>query len=363
MNRAAAVMLMASVILAAALPSRAAAEPYLAIQQGYKCAACHVNPSGGGLRNDFGIVFAENVLPARGLPADAPVWTGKIGDFLRLGADLRASWSRTDVPHQSVQQDSSLDQLRVYGNVDVIPARLGLYVDEALAPGNADTLEAYVRYSDPNRGWYVKGGQFYLPFGWRLQDNSAFVRTVSGVSMTTPDNGIEIGLELPQWSAQLDLTNGAANAGSGSGYQVTGQVAWVRPMGRLGGAATFVDSDAGNRSVVGLFAGLRTGPVAWLGEADYVQDEGFPEGKRSMAVALGEMDWAFSRGQNLKLTAELFDPDRNISEDQKTRWSVLYELTPLPFVQLRAGLRVHDGIPQNDLDNRRLFFIELHGFM
>jgi hypothetical protein len=344
-------------------PALVHAEPYLAVQQGYKCMACHVNPTGGGLRSDFGIVFAENVMPARGLPDAAPVWTGRIGDFVRLGADLRASWTRTDVPESSATQGFNLDQARVYGNVAVIPDRLALYVDELLAPGNATVMEANVRLSDPASGAYVKGGRFYLPFGWRLQDQTAFVREATGISMTTPDTGIEVGLERDEWSAQLDFTNGAANAGQGSGHQLTGQLVWVKSRYRIGAAASATQSEAGNRHVGGLFAGLRTGPVAWLGEADLVRDEGFPGGARSMLAALGEADWLIARGHNLKLTAEYDDPDRRVAEDQQTRYSVLYEYTPLPFLQLRAGFRRYRGIPQSDLQNRRIAFLELHGFL
>jgi hypothetical protein len=347
----------------ALLPHAARAEPYLAVQQGAKCVACHVNPTGGGLRNAFGIVFAENVMPSASLPDGVPVWTGGIGDFLRLGGDLRASWTRDEVPNNAAQHATGVDQLRVYADVAVIPNRLDLYVDEALAPGNARYLEAYARLSDAASGWYLKGGQFYLPFGWRLQDQTAFVREVSGISMTTPDSGVELGFERPNWSAQLDLTNGAANAGTGAGHQVTGQVVWVQSQYRVGGAASFTHSQAGDRRVAGLFAGVRVGPVAWLGEADVVRDEGFPDGARSMVAALGEADWAIRKGHNLKLTAEYYDPDRAVREDQKTRWSLLYEWTPLPFVQLRAGYRRYRGIPQNDFDNRRMLFLELHGFM
>jgi opacity protein-like surface antigen len=347
-----------------ALAARVAqAEPYVAVQQGYKCIACHVNPTGGGLRNDFGILFAENLLAAAPLPEGAPAWSGKVGELLRLGADLRASWTRTDVAHTRSRHAFDVDQLRAYAAASVIPNRLALYLDEGLAPGNARALEAYVRLDAPASGWYLKGGRFYLPFGWRLQDQTAFVREVSGISMTSPDEGVELGLERGDWSAQIDVSNGAANAGAGSGYQLTGQLVRTVTRYRIGGAASFTHADAGDRQVGGLFAGLRTRQIAWLGEVDVVRDEGFPEGARTLVAALGEADWLLRKGHNLKLTAEYFDPDRAVAEDQKTRWSLLYEWTPLPFVQLRAGVRRYRGIPQNDLDNRRLFFLELHGFM
>ena len=77
---------------------------------------------------------------------------------------------------------------------------------------------------------------------------------------------------------------------------------------------------------------------------------------------LGEANYRIRKGHNLKLTAEYLDPDRRVAEDQQTRWSALYEYTPMPFLQLRAGLRRYRGIPQSVLENRRVAFIELHGF-
>jgi len=344
-------------------PMVAHGEPYLAVQNGYKCVACHVNPTGGGLRSDFGIAFAEHLMAAASLPKDVPAWTGRFGDFLRVGADLRASWTRTDIPRNSAQQSFDLDQIRLYANAQIVPDRVALYVDEQLAPGNASAAEAYVRLTNPGGGWILKGGRFYLPFGWRLQDQTAFVREASGVSMTTPDTGVELGLERERWSAQLDLTNGAANAGTGTGHQITGQIVRVEQRYRVGAAIAATQSQAGNRRVGGLFAGIRTGAIAWLGEADFIRDAGFAGGARSMVAGLGEADWMIRRGHNLKITAEYEDPDRAVAENQQTRWSVVYEMTPIPFVQLRFGFRRYVGIPQSTLQNRRVLFLELHGFM
>jgi hypothetical protein len=348
-------------LVAACVSIAVRAEPYLAVANGYPCSVCHINPTGGGMRTVFGDAFAQSLLPAHPLPAGGSVWTGGVGEFLRLGGSLRERWSRTAVPHGAAQQGWALDQLRVYADVAVVPGRLGIYIDESLAPGTAQTQEAYLRYTGAE--WYAKGGQFYLPFGWRLQDDTAFVREISGISMTTPDNGIELGLELPAWSVQAALTNGSANAGSGSGHQIVTQVVRVTPQGRAGAAAAFTHTRAGNRRVVGIFGGLRTGPLAWLAEADLVRDESFPDRERSLWAGLTEVDWGLRRGHNIKLTGEYFDPDRNVAENQKVRYSLVYEYTPVPFVQLRAGIRRYRGIPQNDLDNRRLLFIELHGFL
>jgi hypothetical protein len=356
----AALMIAVASLLAA---REAAAEPYLAVQNGYKCVTCHVNPSGGGLRTDFGVIFSGNVLPATSLPGNFPAWTGKIASFLRMGGDLRASWSQSKVPGNPTQHQHQLDQLRLYADVELIPGRLGIYVDEKVAPGDRQEMEGYIRLNDASHGWYLKAGKFYLPFGWRLQDQTAFVRELSGISMTTPDTGAELGIETGSWSAQLDYSNDINNAGARSRHQLTGQLVWVQPRYRLGAALSQVSADTGDRSSTGLFAGMRTGSVAWLGELDLVHDDGFADGSRALLAAFGELDWAVRRGHNLKLTAEIQDPDRAVPQDQFTRWSIVYEYTPLAFLQLRAGFRRYRGIPQNDFENRQTIFVELHGYL
>ena len=179
--------------------------------------------------------------------------------------------------------------------------------------------------------------------------------------MVTPDKGVELGWEHSSWSAQFDVSNGAANANTGSGYEITTQVAYTKPIWRVGIAGSSTQSNIGDRRVGGLFAGLKTGPIAWLAEGDIVRDESLPGG-RSLAAGLLEADWRILKGHNLKLTAEYQDPDRSVSNDQQTRYSIVYEYTPIPFLQLRAGYRHYFGIPQNNAQNQQLILMELHGY-
>ncbi len=346
------------------LPWAAQAEPYLAVQQGLKCVACHVNPTGGGLRNLAGNVFAQNAMAANRLPAALPAWQGGFFDHrVRLGADLRASWQRSEVPTQAAQTQRELDQLRVYADLQLVRDYLGVHLDEQLRPGKAARQEAYVRATTADQRWYAKAGQFYLPFGWRLQDSTAFVRSLSGISMTTPDKGWEVGLETDDFSVQFAHSNGPGNVGGTTGNQNTAQAVWLQPGWRVGLGLARTQSSAGDRNAGTVFGGLQTGALAWLAEVDLVTDQGFANGQRRQLAALGEVNWKVLTGHNLKFTAELLDPDRAVSNDHKVRHSLVYELTPWPYVQLRAGFRKNGGIPQNNFDNRRSVFMELHAFL
>ena len=341
----------------------ARAEPYLAVQMGLKCGQCHVNPTGGGLRTTFGDIFAQTVLPAQHLDTPLDNWTGQLGPYLRAGGDLRFDAQATQAPHTATQDEFSLEQMRVYMEAEVIPNRLLAYADEQIAPGGALNREAYVLYWSATHDWYLKAGQMYLPFGLRLQDQTAFILTSTGINMTTPDQGVEFGWERGAWDAQFALSNGTAGgAVKSDGKEASLNVAYVQSVWRLGVAANNNDQSAGSKNAFGIFGGLRTGPVSWLAQAEITDDHSIVNAQGKQFATLLEADWLIARGNNLKITDEFLNPNRAVPNGEETRWSLVYELTPIQFAQIRAGFRRNDGIPQDNAEHARLYFIELHGY-
>jgi hypothetical protein len=357
-NRALRYLLLPLLLLA----FEAHAEPYLAVQTGFKCGQCHVNPTGGGERTVFGNIFAQTQLAAHHIDTGSDVWTGEINRFLSIGGDLRAEAEFTKQPGSPSADAFNVEQGRIYASANVIPGRLFVYVDEQVSPSSINR-EAYAMYWSKDHDWYVKAGQMYLPFGFRLQDQSALVQEITGINMTTPDQGVEFGVERGHWDAQLAISNGTAGAAEvDHGKQYSGQLIYVENFWRLGLAANINNAAAGNKTAGGLFAGLRTGPISWLGQVDITDDKSQPVLAGRQLATLLEANWRIAQGHNLKLTHEYLDPNRSVANDGQTRYSLVYELTPIQYLQIRSGFRYSDGIPQSPGQHLKLAFVELHGF-
>lgn len=357
------VLRLAGAMLAFAWAAGAQAEPYLAAQMGLKCVQCHTNPTGGGLRSVFGNTFAQTQMAAKRLGAPEDLWTGQVMKYLSVGGNARANWSYTDVPNAGSSNEFATEEARAYLDFGVIPNRLAVYIDQRFAPGNATNLEANVRYWITENEFYVKAGRLYQPFGYRFEDDNSFVRQLSGINMQAPDEGFELGFEKGSWSTQLAFSNGTGGAPEGDeGKQVAARTEYVQSAWRLGVSALSNHTDAGDRIGAGLFGAYRIGPVTLLGEVDWFDDDSIGAGGRQVMASIAEADWRVAQGHNLKLSFEWLEPNRDVEEDEQTRSSVVYEWSPIQFVQLRAGVRIYDGIPQNDLQNRRQVFLQLHGF-
>ena len=352
----------AVLVVLAAFVSPASAEPYLAVYRGLQCSACHSHPAGGGKRNAYGNAFAQTEMPAQRL-GDADVWSGEPGKWFAIGGNFRAEYRYVDTPNQAEVSSFDVSRGTIYLEANLIPGRLSFYVDQQFAPGGSLNREAYVKVKSGTGKWHLAAGQFFLPYGLRLQDDTAFIRQATGVNFNNPDRGLQVGYESGPWSTILSLTNGSGGASdTDTGKQVSFIANYVVARWRAGLSFNVNDDDLGDRQMQGVFVGLRTGPIAWLAEVDWITDDLPLGGEQDSLTGLVEANWLFAKGHNLKVSYDYFDPDDGISEDQQARYSIVWEYTPMQFLQGRIGARSYDGIPQVDDQNRDEFFLELHGF-
>ena len=347
-------------LAALAVAGQSHAEPYLAVQKGMTCGTCHVAATGGGMRTPYGNLYAQTEFIERKLGEHKP-WTGEIGRYLGVGGDLRWGWDRQDVPGQDTTDETDLEEFLAYVAIKPFPKYLTLYFDAKLRPDDPVIREQYAKLSFPGGKWWLRAGEFFLPYGIRLQDDSAFIRQVSGINYNTPDTGAEVGYDSGAWSAQFAVSRGTAGGHeTDSGKQYSLLVTHVTPKWRVGGSFNFNDADLGDRQMQNIFAGWKTGPVAWLAELDYIIDDSFSDGQRKLWTTLVEANYGYRQGHNLKLTFEWFDPDDDVDEDERNRVSLLWEYSPFQFVQARIGYRDSDGIPQNPSQNSEQMFAEIH---
>ena len=232
-----------------------------------------------------------------------------------------------------------------------------LYIDETVGPNNAVSREAFALV----RAWggYAKVGKFLLPYGLRLPDDDEFIRSFTGFSYFTADQGIELGFEPGPLQFAVALTNGEAGTQeTNSGKQVTSSAALVFRNLRLGGSASRDHDPDGVRDVVGGFGGLSFGPIVLLGEVDYIRENPDAAAQVEQLAAYVEADILAARGVNLKATFGFFDPDLEFDSGTQRRSRFGLEVFPVPFVRI-AGFYTLLDFDQGGNDRDRLS-IEAH---
>jgi len=355
--------------------SGARAEPYLAIQEGYKCSKCHVNMTGGGKRTDFGNIYvqtrlANKFLDWRGLfddeeelDEDNPIgtdsrssfFTGRLNDYISIGGDLRMRYERTDTPSSPTQDVFNQSKQNLYLEINLIPEHVTFYQTLA-GGGDAREIFGLLKWNS----FYVKAGEFFLPYGLRLLDDSAVTRAVTGFTYGTTDAGVEIGYEPDHWAVHLAATNGTgASLENNRNKRLTASLAYVRKGFRVGGSySTNEDAQGVETIIYGLHGGTQLGRVGILAAVDIIDDSTDKE-----SVAIVEFNLLLSRGNNLKFSYEYHDPSDVIAQNARERYSLVWELFHNQFTQFRAGARENRGIPQSDAQNQTEYFLEVHLFL
>ena len=333
------------------------AEPYLAIKSGLRCSSCHVSPTGGGMRNSFGQNFG------RSLAANEKQISGissELNENIRIGGDFRGGAQSISVDGQEDQFNFDTERASIYLHADLVPQTLNLYIDQQFSPASQNR-ETWISYKPQLPGLYARAGKFFLPYGFRLQDDTAFIRQVTGINFSSADDGIELGADYKSWSLQLAMTNGTAGAAeTNTDKQFSLRSVFIKPEWRAGFSLNSNKGTFAKREMFNLFAGASLYSMQWLFEIDHIKDTQASE--ITQQVFFVELNREIRKGHNLKFTHESHDPNTDVDEDERTRNSLVWEYFPLQQAQIRTGVRISEGIPQKPQDNSDELFINVHAW-
>jgi hypothetical protein len=364
-----------------------------------------LNPTGGGKRNSFGNIITQTELPrytisssdlysfanlfreegppsegsgqeggpgskkegeapkvGEGMPGapSSTFYTGYLTSFLSLGGNFRFNnrtiWRKDD----SVSNSFAISEGNVYGSIELLEGVLSLYLDETVAPGGAASREAFLLLRGP---WttYLKAGRMMLPYGLRLQDDTAFIREITGFNYGVQDLGVEVGAEPGPFSISFAVSNGSqGSTDDNTDKQICGMASYIQRYWRVGAQGTVNNTSAAKRTAAGGFAGINIGRFTLLGELDYITDEA--ASTEHKLLLYGAVNYLLTKGVNLQLAYDFADPDRSQSEDTFERVSFGIEFFVTQFTQVRAFYRFRDDVKTSPRDNESVLDIEVHLF-
>lgn len=365
------------------------AEPYYTVRDGQKCSTCHVNHIGGGKRTAYAQVYMQTRMTmdagveegetSGGTPR---LYHGYLNEFFSVGADLRTAliYRKDDGEGATSHFDKSKSscagchgdydgkRAEVYAQYEPVPGVVSLVAGQNLMP-STESREVYGLLERLPLESYVKVGTFRLPSGFNNTWDAPFVHgEVYGGSPLVPGwsalrgQGVEFGMEPGPLAVSVSITNPGDLTAVPTGKRLgVNAYALLDPL--TVGMLYYDDPVApdSSRVFMGTYLGVALGRITLLAQRDTLTEPGTGGASDIEQMALlGQVDFLLSRGQNIKLQYEAYDPDTAVDNNIRDRTSLIYEPFVTRYLQLRAGARMRNGPTATLGANGKDYFIEAH---
>ena len=347
--------------------------PRFAIQNGSSCMACHVNPTGSGLRNDYGSnVVALEELPFKRWQAKGDEdWDGTVGDHLQIGGDFRV---------QGIQYGNTADATRKSA-VFPMQADVYAYLELHENAGLFTKLSAQLIETEfwglfkvlPQNGW-IRVGRTLPNYGIRLDDHTSFLRygNMSTKVGLDDDEGFQLFMSTNSSTMiefGLPFGNGFLLTASGGTplkldsrspdemKNFTSQLYFARSFKKFAPMFSLNLMKEENFTLMGVAGGLSFSKFTWSFELD--KAENLIDGKNSYAY-YDELAWEIKQGVHLICKYDFFDPDEKWTTGAISRYTLGVELFPLNVLEVKIQARLSEidmaGFTQPDPE----YLVQIH---
>ncbi len=342
-----------------AFTASAYAIPRFATRLNLPCQSCHVNPSGGRMRNAFGQSFSRDSLSVKSWQEEYALdnFSTKLSEFLTYGADFRflAFYQSRTNPDASLSSFFPM-QTDLYFNL-AVSKKISLYINPAFGPYNR--LEAFAIARILPAIGYVKLGRFAPPYGLRFDDHTSFIRQATPFRNNMgQQTGLEVGFRSGSVIAMGALTNGMSGDLDGilakavfgkleahgelgpiralAGVSSYNDVSSVERLNLLGGYASATLMD--RLTLIGDVERIRGNSSSMSVTSDLNQRNAPGTLLKQLAVMF-EVDYELLQGIDVKLMYDFFDPNTDVKSGTAVRYSGGFECMPVSGVEVRPLFR------------------------
>ena len=315
--------------------------PRYALQNSSSCILCHVNPSGGGLRNDYGILYGMDDLTAK-VPQKFSSYSGIILNHIQIGGDVRiqsVSKNKGDLPdglaifpmQANIQMKTNVKQLTILADLATLQSDLG------------------VQFLYNLKDNYIRVGSSKPSFGLRLEDHTVFTRggniklvkgnNREGMPFTPRLKNAPIA-EIGRFHGNAHLTVGITKGYfSNESETIFGKAEHYGSLGimnRLIGISYLKQIHSKNGlEMINLFGGLSSGKLSWMGEMTVAENLVLGQ---SFAT-YSELTYQMKRGLNISGRIDFFDESISFTQDAIRRTTIGLNYVPLPFLDIKFQIR------------------------
>jgi len=308
------------------------------------CRTCHVNPTGGGMRNDHGWQFSLENLPIMRFDKgdEDTLKEARLNRLVALGTDLRFAYLLSQSEYTSAYKNSFFPmQADLYAAF--MPHRnFTLYYQDGLQ-GNKEFF-GLIHALPANA--HIKFGRFLPPYGLKLDDHTSFIRDKLGFGNNfgqDSEAGLEAGFAKGLWFGNAAIFNGTRSApDDNTDKAISGTGGIKTPLFWLAGSF-YRNKTAGiageKDNYIGAYTAVHFWELSLLGEWDWLYKEMNGGSKTTGNAAYAEISAELIEGVAAKVKYDFYDPDQDTSEDIKQRITLGVDIYPYPFSEVLIQYR------------------------
>ena len=358
--------------------------PRFSIETGTSCMNCHVNPSGGGMRNDYGSnIYSLDELPLKRLIKNADdMWDGYISDNFQIGADFR-------IQHFNDENDSKVFPMQsdFYANLK-ISKDTDVYMKVDTSPYNKN--EFFILFKNVLKNTWIKIGKTLPTYGLKLDDHTSFIRggnrnaivdTVYSSSnqseyivfdnidkglffdplSITPPISIESGLKLSDnVRLNLSISNGFIKSNEQEMLNHSSTLSYLKDFDKISIMTGFSYMNEKQIMSKGFFGGFSINKFTFSFEMD--ETNNWIDSYKSR-VGYGQLVYKPIQGLHVIGKYDFFDRHIEYNSGIIERYSAGFEIYPLSILEIKIQTRknkIDFGLPYYSAKLKNEYLIQVH---